>query len=429
LASVSEPLTARSDEGASTRERGLMSIGSKIAEKWHERRDPVTDWIDDPWDDPAATYFDSVELLRKRRRVLPRIAFGVAVVLIAAVLVGGGVGLWYLRQVNPPAGPGEAKQFQVEAGDTLESVSTRLHDQGFITNAGVFEYYVKEHGGLDFVPGSYTIHPDDHAGNVMRVLSTPPSETYIKITFPEGFTVAQMANRVAQQIPTMTAEAFMAAAAEHAAQNPLLPPGSTSLEGALFPDTYYVSGAETESHLIGRMEGLMDRVSSQLGFAPGTPDIDPYQKLIIASIIEKEAKTAADRPKIARVIYNRLYLQMPLQIDATLIYGQAVDPSIDQTLSPGQLRDIDSPYNSYTHVGLPPTPISNPGRASLEAAMNPAPTLGVNDPLCKGLAEGQPCALLYYVLADKDGNHDFAVTYDQHLANIAKAQANGIAVG
>jgi UPF0755 protein len=406
-----------------------MSIGSKIAEKWHERRDPVTDWIDDPWDDPAATYFDSVELLRKRRRVLPRIAFGVAVVLIAAVLVGGGVGLWYLRQVNPPAGPGEAKQFQVEAGDTLESVSTRLHDQGFITNAGVFEYYVKDHGGLDFVPGSYTIHPDDHAGNVMRVLSTPPSETYIKITFPEGFTVAQMANRVAQQIPTMTAAAFMAAAAEHAAQNPLLPPGSTSLEGALFPDTYYVSGAETESHLIGRMEGLMDRVSSQLGFAPGNGAVDPYSVLIVASMVEKEAKTAADRPLIARVIWNRLLVKgMPLQIDATLLYGQSLDPSIDQTLGAGALAAIDTPFNTYLHTGLPPTPIANPGRASIEAALNPAPDLNENDPRCKDVAKAD-CLLLYYVLADKDGNHDFAVTYDQHLANIAKAQANGIAVG
>ena len=212
-----------------------MSLGSKIAEKWHERRDPVTDWVDDPWDDPDATYFDSVEILRKRRRVLPRIAFGVAVVLIAAVIVGGWVGLWYLREVNPPGELGDARQFVVVQGDTLESVSTRLEEQGFIGNAGVFEYYVKENGGLTFEAGSYTVHPNDHAGNVMRVLSTPPSETYIKLTFPEGFTVQQMANRVAAQIPTMTAEGFMVAAAEHAAENPLLPAGSTSLEGTLFP--------------------------------------------------------------------------------------------------------------------------------------------------------------------------------------------------
>ena len=176
------------------------------------------------------------------------------VVLIAAVIAGGWVGLWYLREVNPPGALGDAEQFQVVEGDTLESVSTRLDEQGFIANAGVFEYYVKENGGLTFEPGSYTVHPNDHAGNVMRVLSTPPSETYIKITFPEGFTVEQMANRVAAQIPTMTAEGVLAAAAEHAAEQPAAGAGSTSMEGMLFPDTYYVSAAETESHLISRME-------------------------------------------------------------------------------------------------------------------------------------------------------------------------------
>ncbi len=405
-----------------------MSVGSKIAEKWHERRDPVTDWVDDPWDDPDAIYFDSVEILRKRRRVVPRIAFGVAVVLIAAVIVGGWVGLWYLREVNPPGQLGDARQFVVVQGDTLESVSTRLEEQGFITNAGVFEYYVKENGGLTFEAGSYTVHPNDHAGNVMRVLSTPPSETYIKITFPEGFTVEQMANRVAAQIPTMTAEGFLAAATERAADNPLLPAGTTSLEGALFPDTYYVSAAETESHLIGRMEGLTERVADQLGFAPGESYLGPYTVLIVASLVEREAQVPEDRAKIARVIYNRLEMDMPLGVDAALLYGQSIDPAIDQTLGPTALSMLDTPYNVYLYTGLPPTPIANPGRAAMEAAMNPAPPLNQNDALCRDVEPSQ-CKLLYYVLADKDGHHDFAVTAAQHAANISEAQANGIAVG
>jgi UPF0755 protein len=406
-----------------------VRLRDRVAEKWHERRDPVTDWVDDPWDDPAAAYFDSVELLRKRSRVVPRVAFGVAVILIAAVMVGGWVGLWYLRQVNPAGDPGDARQFQVVEGDTLESVSTRLKEEGFITNAGVFEYYVKENGGLEFLPGSYTLRPGDHAGNVMQVLSTPPSETYVRITFPEGFTIQQMAKRVAAQIPTMTAEGFLAAAAEHAAENPLLPPGSTSLEGALFPDTYYVSAAETESHLIGRMEGLMSRVAGQLGFVDGTIYASAYDILRVASLVEREAKTAADRPKIARVIWNRLGQGMPLAIDAALLYGQSIDPSIDQTLEQTALSQLDFPYNNYLHPGLPPTPIANPGRASLEAAMNPATQLNPNDALCRDLAPDQPCQLLYYALADNDGNHAFAVTYEQHLQNIATAQANGVVYG
>jgi UPF0755 protein len=405
-----------------------MRLVDYVADKWHERRDPVTDWVDDPWDDPSAAYFDSVELLRRRPRVLPRVAFGIAVILVATVIAGGWAGLWYLRQINPEGDPGEARQFQVVDGDTLESVSTRLKEEGIISNAGVFEYYVKDNGGLDLLPGSYTLRPDDHAGNVMRVLSTPPSETYIRITFPEGFTVQQMANRVAAQIPTMTAEGFLAAAAEHAAQNPLLPPGSTSLEGALFPDTYYVSAAETESHLIGRMEGLMNRVAGQLGFVEGFGYASAYDILRVASLVEREAKTAEDRPKIARVIWNRVGRNIPLGIDAALLYGRdtlGLDPSLGATA----LRDVDTPYNNYWYTGLPPTPIANPGRASLDAAVNPTPQLNPNDALCRGLPPDVPCQLTFYTLADNDGNHAFAVTNEQHEANIAEALANGVVYG
>jgi UPF0755 protein len=410
-----------------------VSIRSAIAAKWHERRDPVTDWVDDPWDDPGATYLDSVELLRRRPRVVPRIAFGIAVVLVAAALVAGWAGMWFLREVNPPGAPGASRQFIVVDGDTVTTVSERLEEEGFIVNAGVFEYYVNRNGGLELEPGSYTLRPNDHAGNVMQVLSTPPSETYVKITFPEGFTVQRMADRLAAQIPTMSADAFVAAATALAAENPLLPEGSTSAEGILFPDTYYVSAAETESHFVGRMIGLTERVSNQLDFAGGTfiPDYGlatPYDVLIVASLVEREAKIPEDRPKIARVIWNRLKIGMPLEIDAALLYGQAINPSIDQTLGPTALRVIDTPFNVYMHTGLPPTPIANPGRASIEAALDPAPKLPQGDPMCRGMA-AEDCMLLFYVLADSDGGHAFAVTYEQHLANIAAARAAGIPVG
>ncbi len=98
-------------------------------------------------------------------------------------------------------------------------------------------------------------------------------------------------------------------------------------------------------------------------------------------------------PKIARVIYNRLFLGMPLQIDATLLYGQDAS-NVRST----ELKAIDTPYNTYLHSGLPPTPIANPGRASIRAALNPAPNPSAGDPLCKGLAADTPCLYLYYVL-------------------------------
>jgi UPF0755 protein len=136
-------------------------------------------------------------------------------------------------------------------------------------------------------------------------------------------------------------------------------------------------------------------------------------------MIEREAKTDADRPMIARVILNRIALGMPLQIDATLYYNQ------DQNLPFDQLKSIDSPYNTYLYPGLPPTPIANPGRASIEAAVNPANNPPEGGAECKNLPKEQ-CVWLYYVLADEDGNHAFAVTLAEHEANVEKARADGL---
>ena len=111
---------------------------------------------------------------------------------------------------------------------------------------------------------------------------------------------------------------------------------------------------------------------------------------------------------------------MPLQVDATLFYQQ------DDTLPFDELKAIDTPYNTYLHTGLPPTPIANPGRASLEAAMNPAPNPSKGDPICKGLPTGTPCEYLFYVIADADGRHVFAATIEQHEANVQAARDKGL---
>jgi UPF0755 protein len=138
-------------------------------------------------------------------------------------------------------------------------------------------------------------------------------------------------------------------------------------------------------------------------------------------MIEEEAKLDEDRPKIARVIYNRLYVQMPLQIDATVYYGQ------DRSIPFPDLRQIDTPYNTYLRMGLPPTPISNPGRASIRAALNPAPNPPPGDPVCQALPDPtQNCIYLYYVLANAEGGHAFAVTAEQHQANVDAAAAAGL---
>lgn len=383
----------------------------------------VDDWRPDPWDDVAVVVPDGVEALSPRRRALPKVLAGLALLVVAVLLAIGVTGYWYIRQVNPPGDPGAPINFTVKAEDTLETVSRRLERNGFIVDAGVFRSYVSRQGGLALEPGFYTIRPRDHMGNIMRVLSTPPNETYIRATFPEGYTVAQMGERLDESLRSADADRFVRLATNGAITSAYQKPGGTSLEGLLFPDTYFVAGDETEASIIGRMVALMERVGRQEGLdevATTGPLPSAYDVLTVASMIEREARVPGDRALIARVIYNRLAMGMPLQIDATLYYGADPDTPFDE------LRQTPSPYNTYLNLGLPPTPIANPGRASIQAALNPAPNPSLNDERCDALAPGEPCALLYYVLADEDGSHAFAVTLGQHLLNVAAARAKGL---
>jgi len=286
----------------------------------------------------------------------------------------------------------------------------------------VFRWYVEQHGGLEIIPGYFRLRPDDHMGNIMRDLRTPPSETFTKVTFPEGFTYEQMAQRLSDKVPRLDGVDFNNAASDGEIRSEWLPVGSNSLEGLLFPDTYQVSNGESVGQVVQRMVTLMERVGRQESIEELAPrlNLTPYQVLIVASLIEREARVPEDRAKIARVIYNRLFLGMLLQVDASLFYQQ--DPS----LSFSEVRFLDNPYNTYLYTGLPPTPIANPGRASIEAALNPVANPSLGDPLCVGLPDGTPCLFLYYVLADEDGRHAFAATYEQHVANIEVARQRGL---
>jgi len=315
--------------------------------------------------------------------------------------------------------------FTVLEGDTLDAVSKRLEDEAFITSAGVFRWYVERKGGIEFIPGYYQLKPRDHMGNVMAALNTPPAQTFVNVTFPEGFTVEQIAARLEDKVPRIDAETFMQQAGNGAVTSAFGPAAggvASSMEGLLFPDTYQISGDDSATRVIDRMARLMERVGRQEGLdaSEKAVGLSPYEVLIVASMIEREAKVAEDRAKISRVIYNRLRRNMELQIDATVRYKQATDlPFVD-------LVAIDTPYNSYLYKGLPPTPIANPGRASIAAALNPAPNPDLADPICKDLKKSEKCEYIYYVIADKEGRHVFAATLAQHDANVEAARTAGL---
>ena len=387
-------------------------------------RDPLLpdDWKTDPWDDVDVVADSSVEpippgfdALRAPLKMMVR-------VIIASVLLLGAAGWWTVHQLNPAGEPGAAVNFTVNEGDTVSSVASRLHAQGFVTNATLFRWYASTRGGIDLVPGYYSLKPRDNAGNLIKALSTPPAQTFVSVTFPEGMTVVQMGERLQSKLTFMSQQDFVAAAGDGSVVSSLLPKGVTSLEGLLFPDTYQVSGDGSESRVVSTMASMMERVARQVDLKAGAKlrGFTQYEILIIASLIEREAKVPEDRAKIAQVIYNRLAEKMKLEIDASVMYG------LDPAMPWADMKATDSPYNTYKYTGLPPTPIANPGRASIQAALAPAGVPPKNDPACAGLPPGEKCRYLYYVLADKSGRHVFATTYEQHLVNIEKARAAGV---
>jgi UPF0755 protein len=392
------------------------------------RRRVADDWEADPWDDPDVLYEFEGEVPHRGHWPAKVLGYGFFLVLVAFLLVAGAVGLWVVKQVNP-GNPGAARNFTVNPGDTPEVIATRLHDQGIITNERVFLEYTSRQGGLTIEPGYYTVKPHDTMGNIMRALNTPPAQTFAKVTFPEGYTISQMADRLAEKVPRLSAESFIQAAmVEAKVQSPYQPAGTTSLEGLLFPDTYQVAGNQTVEQVVRVLEQQMERVATRENIDDEARRsalvagqmLTQYDVLIVASMIEKEAKVATDRPLIARVIYNRLMLGMALQVDATLRYGQ--DPSTPFST----LKANDTPYNSYLHTGLPPTPITNPSRASIAAALNPSPNPDPATSCQNQDTTKEPCLWLYYVLGDKDGRHVFATNVADHERNVEAARRAGL---
>jgi len=380
-------------------------------------------WRDDPWDEPSAlvsrTDLETDDVKPEFRQFAEPLRLAVFV-LVAVSLLFGLIGMWYLHEVNPSGGSGIEATFTVNEGDSVSTISGRLRDEGFISNASVFRWYVSRKGGIDLVPGYYQITPQSHMGDIMARLKVPPSATFTKVTFPEGFVITQMAERLADKTKRLSAEQFIASANDPSIISQYRPAGVSTLEGLLFPDTYQVSGDESEAQVVQRMVALLERVARQVGLEDSQKlvGVSPYKALIVASMIEREAKVGVDRAKIARVIYNRLEIGMKLQIDATLYYNAPIDASFID------LKALDSPYNTYLYKGLPPTPIASPGRAAIDAALHPAPNPSSGDAICQGAPS--PCRYLYYVLSDADGGHAFAATLAQHEANVATAKAAGL---
>ena len=337
----------------------------------------------------------------------------VGVVLTVAIVSGilGGTAIygvrWVDRQITPESAPGTKIVVTVPRGSNAHDVAALLERSRVISSSTVFDWYVRIKKPGTFQAGDYTFNVNQPFDQVLKVLKTGPVQRFKKITFPEGLTLVQTVIRGGKDMPRSSAKDWFEAAISGRVRSRYQPAAQGSLEGLLFPDTYQLSDVDTAETLMTRMTNQMDEVARSLGIETGAAklNLSPYQVLIVASLIEREAKVEDDRGKIARVIYNRLAVQQNLEIDASVIYGTGREvASLTQTD-----LDTDTPYNLYLHGGLPPTPIAMPGKASMKAALNP--TAGT---------------WKYYVVIDSTGRHAFADTFEEHQANIAQARAAGV---
>ena len=338
------------------------------------------------------------------RRVLV-LAGGLALVLGGAYWWGNS---WLQRQLDPPGEPQGRFLVEIPSGAGVNDIARILANEGVVANATVARLWWRDAATLQagdyYFAGNMSV---DQARAVLEAGPIPPA--FESITIPEGLWLEEIADRLLDSLPEFDPVELRAALSDGRIRSRYMPAGIDSLEGVLFPDTYQVdeAGVSDERALLGRMVEQFDTVAARIGYDDARERIGltPYQLLVAASIVEAEAARSEDRPKVARVIYNRLNAGMPLQMDATVLYALGQRKS-SLTLTD---LDVDSPYNTRRFPGLPPTPIAAPGRESLAAAMNP-----------------EPGEWLYFVLVERDGTLFFTEDYDEFLVRAADARARGV---
>jgi UPF0755 protein len=353
----------------------------------------------------------------ERRRRQRRRRQGLAA-LLAALLVAA-VGWFVVRplvedQISAKdwSGSGTGSVLvQVKANDTSGAIGTTLVKAGVVRSKRAFtDAADKNSAALSIQPGFYRLHKHMAAKQALTLLLQPSSRVSTSVTVPEGLIEQDILAKLAKtlKVPLATMQKAAADVSDLG-----LPQGYTtgstppkSAEGFLFPDTYSFDPGTTPAEALQQMTSEFTGIDRDMGFAEAAHKVKltPYQALIVASMIEGEAKFDDDRAKVARVVYNRLAANMPIGIDATSVYGAKLagqDP-----------RKIDynkpAPYNTRVEKGLPPTPISNPGKAALSAAVSPA--------------QGN---WLYYVNGDAAGHLYFTSDPDAFTAAVEKCRKNG----
>jgi UPF0755 protein len=349
---------------------------------------------------------------RRRRRWHrhPILGTFVIVVVVLVLIVGGGI-VWAAHEANPGGKSGHDVTVRIATGENTEAIGKQLAKAGVIHGDGtLFRYYVKVEGDGPLYPGTYHLPTNESYDHVISTLSSPPVPSVDTLAIPEGFTLTEIAARVAA-MPGMhfTASSFLALSKSGSVTSPYEPSGKHDLEGLLFPATYKFQQGTSESAVMSTLEGDFVTEANNLGLkaAAAKLGMTPYDVIKVASIIQGEAKYANDGPRVASVIYNRLKAGWTLGDDSTLVYAlRKANPNIN-------INKINynqpNPYNTRLNKGLPPTPIDMPSKTFLEAAMHPAKT-----------------TYMYFLEVNQDGQLGFATTAQGDAQLIDTCKAHGL---
>ncbi len=322
--------------------------------------------------------------------------------LLGIVVVLGLIGVGLLRLLAGPADfpagtAGSRTRVTVNAGDTLRTIGSTLAADGVVASVDAFVQATDANPqSRSIAPGDYLLPTHIPANTAITLLLDPASRDDLRIVIPEGVRAVRVYAIVAAALGVPASDVRAAFEA-----TPLPPSATGGPEGYLFPATYEVKRGTTPAQVAAMMVARFQQAAADLELErrARAEHLSVHDVLVIASLLEQES-APADFAKVARVVLNRLARTMPLQLDSTVNYGLGTS---DLNLSQGQLNQ-DTPFNTYLHPGLPPTPIDNPGSAAIEAALSPA----IGD-------------WLYFVTTDPVHKvTEFASTYQQFLALKAK---------
>lgn len=343
---------------------------------------------------------ESDESAKPKGRKLMRISAGLAAVLLAAVL---GAGLYVSgerRALDEPlAVPEQGFAYVLQPGTSLNSVARDLGAAGVLANPRALAIYGRWHGLAGRIKaGEYRIEPGTTPITLLDQL-TGGRVVQHALTVVEGWTFAQMRRAIAADerlehtLTGLSSDEVMTR----------IGLAGVHPEGRFFADTYYFPRGTSDADFLRRAYGAMEDflADAWTGRAAGLPLKSPEEALILASIVEKETGEAGERPRIAGVFVERLRKGMRLETDPTVIYG--LGEAFDGNLRRRDLR-ADTPYNTYTRKGLPPTPIAIPGPDAIRAALHP-----------------QVDGALFFV-AKGDGSHHFSATYEEHQQAVNRYQ-------